>query len=200
MAKRNALSKKQSQLKEVQQHLSDGLESFAIQEVMGLTDSELRALVSEVLDGLAKHISEMPIEHVYAQFVLDGHSLIRKLNRSASRAKTQRDAVSAYKTMWDIKKDLLETGKRFGILKPDINEIQEGAIGINLTVVNDLGIEELVQETQGMITKVQQLHKVAGGNKDFLEVQDGKPMFNGASVFELQEQTKEEDKKEDKEQ
>lgn len=191
MAKK-ALSKKQSQLKEVQQHLSDGHESFAIQEMMGLTDSELRALISEVLEGLARHISEMPIEHVYAQFVLDGRSLIQKLNRSASAANTQRDAVSAYKTMWEIKKDLLETGKKFGILKPDINEIQEGAIGINLTIVNELGIEELVSQTKDMLSKIQQVDAQAGGDQNFLDVEESRPVFSGPSVFELQEKTSEE--------
>lgn len=189
---RKALSKKQSQLKEIQQHLSDGHESFAIQEMMGLTDSELRALISEVLEGLARHISEMPIEHVYAQFVLDGRSLIQKLNRSASAANTQRDAVSAYKTMWEIKKDLLETGKKFGILKPDINEIQEGAIGINLTIVNELGIEELVSQTKDMLSKIQQVDAQAGGDQNFLDVEESRPVFSGPSVFELQEKTSEE--------
>lgn len=197
---RKALSKKQSQLKEVQQHLSDGHESFAIQEMMGLTDSELRALISEVLEGLARHISEMPIEHVYAQFVLDGRSLIQKLNRSASAAKTQRDAVSAYKTMWEIKKDLLETGKKFGILKPDINEIQEGAIGINLTVVNELGIEELVSQTKDMLSKIQQVDEQAGGDQNFLDVEESRPVFSGPSVFELQEKTSEEQEEQETEQ
>jgi len=197
---RKALSKKQSQLKEVQQHLSDGYESFAIQEMMGLTDSELRALISEVLEGLARHISEMPIEHVYAQFVLDGRSLIQKLNRSASAAKTQRDAVSAYKTMWEIKKDLLETGKKFGILKPDINEIQEGAIGINLTVVNELGIEELVSQTKDMLSKIQQVDEQAGGDQNFLDVEESRPVFSGPSVFELQEKTSEEQEEQETEQ
>ena len=195
MSRTKKLSKRESQLKEVQKYLSDGLETFEIQEILGLTEESLRGLVTEVLENLASHISEMPIEHVYAQFVLDGHSIIRKLQISASKAKTQRDAVSAYKTMWDIRKDLLDTGKKFGILKPDITEIQEGSIGIDLTVVQGLGIEELIQQTKGIVSKVEQLDAQIGGDTPFLEVENEK-IFNGPSVFELQAKPQEEDSKE----
>lgn len=184
MAKKMAKNSKAAKLREVQQHLSDGLESFEIEEIMGIGADELREMISEVLDTLAKHVSSMPIEHVYAQFMLDGHSLIRKLQRSASSAKTQRDAVSAYKTMWDIRKDLLDTGKKFGILKPDVNELSEGAIGINLVQVQGMDIDQLVQETRAMISKVDRLAVQSGGDQEFSNVQNAS-LFSGDSVFEL---------------
>lgn len=191
MAKKIAKSK-DSKLREVQQHLSDGRQSFEIEEIMGLGADELRNLVSQVLENLAKQISSMPIEHVYAQFVLDGRSLIQKLQRSAYSAKTQRDAVSAYKTMWDIRKDLLDTGKKFGILKPDVNELNEGAIGINLVQVQGMDIDQLVQETRSMISKVDKLAEQSGGDLKISEVPNS-GLFSGDSVFELDAPKEEEE-------
>jgi len=182
MAKK--LSKKDKQLKEVQQHLSDGLEYFAIQENMGLGESELRSLVGEVLENLAGHIQDMPIEHVYAQFVLDGHSIIQSLKRTAVASEAPRDAISAYKAMWEVRKDLLDTGKKFGILKPDIRQIQEGAIGINLQITNDMNIEDLMVAARDVIVQVDHLEKKLGNKQ--LSIVENKTLFSGPSVFELE--------------
>lgn len=185
------LTKKQSELREVQNHLRDGLESYEIQEMMGIDEARFRELVTEVLDGIAKQISSMPIEHVYAQFLLDGEAVIRKLYQAAKMAKTQRDAVSAMKTIWEVRKDLLDTGKKFGILKPDVNELNEGAIGINLVQVQGMGIDELVNETRMMISKVDKLAATSGGDRKISEVQNSS-LFSGESVFELDTSKEEE--------
>ena len=195
---KKAPAKKTEQLREIQDLMAQGRQAFEIQDQMGLTEEKFRSLVSEILGALASHIQEQPIEQVYAQFVLDGHGLIRMLNRTANaEGVSARDAVAAYKASWDIRKDLLDTGKKFGILKPDINELAEGAIGINLTVVQGMDIDELVQSTGDIARKLKKLNSQAGGNVNFLDVPQG-DQFSGPTVFELQSSsTKESEEKTD---
>jgi hypothetical protein len=162
-----------SQRAEILKRYIAGTDPDEIQDQLGLDDSKFEIAMRDLLESISAQLAAQPIEHVYAQFMIDMMALSSRLGVLAKSAHA-RDAVAAVRGQVEIRNGLLEKAIKLGVVRVATNASDD-----IVSYVESLSSDELKNELRKLAGKFSELDALASKTK----VAPDSPIFYGESVF-----------------
>ena len=159
-----------------------GQKPLEIQDVLGLDGEAYAIAMRLILEGLAKEMEDKPVEHWYAEQLIHGTAIIRKLDKEVDNA-SSRDAVSALKAQWDVRKDLMKMAKDFGIVED--GQVNEVGGGFSISFIQNMSNDEIQKELLNTLDEFSRLDKKFG-NSGILDA-TAEELFSGDSIFDIED-------------
>lgn len=145
-------------VRSVLESLYQGMSPLKIQDVLGLDGAEFDQAMGRILEQLSSQMATKPREHIYAEHMIAAEAIMRKLSETESTA-SARDSVSALKAQWEIRKDLLKTGRDLGIIDGPATDVGGG---VNISLIQGMSSEQIRAELLGMLKRFKELDRKTG--------------------------------------
>lgn len=170
----------ESRKREILELLYQDTEPLDIMDRLSLDSDTFDRAMADILQDVANEITERPVEHNYAHFLIKSTAILRKLADRAKDPKTHaRDAVTALKTQFDIRHTLLKEARAMGVIE---DRSKDTAGDINVWV-SQLSNDEIRRELMTMLKTFSSVD--VGLTEVGLLEPSAKPMFSGPSVFDV---------------
>jgi hypothetical protein len=152
-----------------------GIEPDQIQDELGLDASAFDIAMRDLLESISAKLAAQPIEHVYAQYMMDMLALSARLGKIANSQNTHsRDAVAAVRGQIEVRSALLNEARKMGVVRVATNSSDD-----IVSYIESLSSDEIKNELRKLAAKFTELDALASKTK----VAPDSPIFHGESVF-----------------
>lgn len=153
------------------QLLIKGTDELEAQDKMCLDAATFKRVKTHMLDEKAQAIRELPVEHVYVQYILDQAHNIKELTtmiKEFGESKQYNAMVGAIRLRSDLHDRILTKGQECGVIhrQPERKEVVAGVLVADL---NNNQLRGTLQRELSAITRLMSDH----GEQSFLDVDPG---------------------------
>lgn len=169
----------------------EGKSGEEISDEMGLSQLEVEGLRRELVEKHAESLQRKPIEHVYAEYVIEQtqniHDLTKIIVEWDKDSKSLSGVVGAIRARSDIADKIVQHGQKMGVLKQKVVDGSSIDLG-------DLTTEELVKRIAEQHKKTALLVE-KNQDRDFIDIPIGSEIHYGPSLKDKDKKVKKKKRK-----